>query len=100
MVDLDIPPLTADPSLKPAREDKLEKGRRKARRSMAWFSFWFLVFSCTAILYRLLFNDDPTLIAAALITVSPVLTGMFALFGSVILGYLGVSVAEKIFKKD
>jgi hypothetical protein len=100
MSDLDIPPLKADPLMQPPREDKLEKGRRKARRSMAWFSFWFLVLSCTAILYRVLFNDDPTIMAAALITVAPVLTGMFALFGSVILGYLGVSVVEKIFKKD
>jgi hypothetical protein len=100
MTDLDIPPLVADPAMKPAREDKLEKGRRKARRSMAWFSFWFLVFSCTAILYKLLFGDDPTVIAAALVTASPVLTGMFTAFTLIVVGYLGVSVSERIFKKD
>ena len=82
------------------RIEKLDLGRRLARRRMAWVSFGFLLVSGTLIIGGLVLRDDPTLLAQALATASGPLTGVLTVFTTVVLGYLGTSVAEKIFRKE
>lgn len=96
--NLDIPELKADP-LGPTNTEKLEKGRRQARRRMAWISFFSIELLTGIIFYKLLFNGNPEVTAQVLMTAFPVLSGLLMFHVSVILGYLGVSVAEQIFKR-
>ncbi len=77
----------------------LDTGRRLARRRMAWLSFIFLLVLGTAIMVGLLVRTDPTLFAQALATASGVLTGLLTVFTTIVLGYLGVSVAESVLKR-
>jgi hypothetical protein len=79
-------------------EAQLDAGRRMARRRMAWWSFMFLLGASSAILGALLFGQS-AVVAAALSAAATVVVGIFTVFTSIVLGYLGVSVAENIFKK-
>ena len=78
---------------------EVDKGRRLARRYMAWLSFFFLLCVGLSIMYGVIWSPDPVTIASALSTASPVLTTVCGFFTTIVLGYLGVSVAEKILKK-
>lgn len=89
--------LKADP-LGPTTGEKLEKGRRRARRFMAWLSFYYLIIVSTTLLYKLLFGNSPE-VASAILTAHPVITTAIAPFILILLGYLGVSVTEKIFAR-
>lgn len=83
----------------PAVEDDLDSGRRLARRRMAWISFLLLVVISSIIVWTLVFNDSRYDIASALnVAVTP-LTAIYTVFTSIVLGYLGVSVVEKIFRR-
>lgn len=77
--------------------DDLDRKRRLARRRMAWFSFWLLALYSTAILGGILWGGST--VAAALATAITAVVGIYTVFTSIILGYLGVSVVENIFKK-
>lgn len=76
--------------------ENLDRGRRLARRRMAWISFWFLILVSTGIISGLLFGGPA--VATAISVASTALVGIYTVFTSIILGYLGVSVAENIFK--
>ncbi len=79
--------------------DEYEEKRRLARRRMALVSFWFLIASGVAILAILLFHHQRAEVAQALQTASFVVGSLMAMPTAIVLGYLGVSVAEQIFKK-
>lgn len=78
-------------------EQALDHGRRLARRRMAWFSFWFLIALSTAIIAGIFTIGQP--FAAAISTATTAIVGIYTIFTSIVVGYLGVSVAENIFKK-
>ena len=80
-----------------SKMEELDQGRRLARRRMAWISFWFLIGASTAILAGILLG--PATIPAAISTATTAIVGIYTVFTSIVLGYLGVSVAENIFKK-
>jgi hypothetical protein len=65
---------------------------------MAWISFWFLIGTSTAILAGSLVGGPA--VATAISTATTAIVGIYTVFTSIILGYLGVSVAENIFKKQ
>ena len=79
--------------------DELDHDRRRARRRMALASFILVSLKSAAVTYALVYSDARAEIATALVTASPVIIGILTLHASIILGYLGVSVAEKIFHK-
>jgi hypothetical protein len=64
---------------------------------MAWCSFWFLIGASTLILTGIIVG--PPVVAASISTAMAAIVGIYTVFTSIILGYLGVSVAENIFKK-
>ena len=76
--------------------EELDRGRRMARRRMAWISFWFLIGISTAIMIGILWCGAT--VAAAISTATTAIVGIYTVFTSIVLGYLGVSVAENIFK--
>ena len=80
--------------------EQLDKGRRLARRRMAWMSFAFLVATGSLIVGSLTLREDPTLVASALATASGPLVGVLTVFVAIVLGYLGISGAERMFKRD
>lgn len=79
---------------------ELERGRRMARRHMAWYSFWLLFGSSALIVLALVFAQDREGVAAALDTARPLLTSMLTVFTTIVLGYFGASVTERILKKE
>jgi hypothetical protein len=79
-------------------KDELDTGRRLARRQMAWISFWFLILASCGILAAILLGN-PIVATQAIPAATTAIVGIYTVFTSVILGYLGVSVAENIFKK-
>lgn len=78
---------------------ELDRGRRLARRRMAWASFLFLLVSGSLLMYGLVLGDSRESVAAAVSVASGVVTGLFTVFTTIVLGYLGVSVCERIFNK-
>lgn len=78
---------------------ELDRGRRLARRYMGWGSFGFLMTSGILIVGKLLFMQDPTLFATALVTAQPVLASLFGVFTVITVGYLGFSAMENTFKR-
>lgn len=79
--------------------EALDRGRRLARRRMAWLSFAFLVFFGLMTTYGLTFSPARESFAAALSVATVPVTGLLTVFTSIVLGYLGVSVVEQMFKK-
>lgn len=77
----------------------LERGRRLARRRFAWISFGIIILITAAIMLGLLFHSDPVAFGQAVASVTGILTTILWVFTTLILGYLGVSVAEKIFTR-
>ena len=78
-------------------DENLDLNRRLARRRMAWYSFWFLIIISAAIIAGIFTIGQP--FAAAISTATTAIVGIYTIFTSIIVGYLGVSVAENIFKK-
>lgn len=76
----------------------LDRGRRMARRRMAWISFWFLILVSSIIVAGVVLPGGAN-VAAAIATAGTAIVGIYTVFTSIVLGYLGVSVAENIFKK-
>jgi hypothetical protein len=77
----------------------LDKGRRLARRRMAWVSFSLMVVIALALFGALLISPERAAIATALNMVSTLLGTIMSLFTLIILGYLGISGAESILTK-
>lgn len=75
---------------------ELDKGRRLARRGMAWLSFTALLVEA-GILMAGTFLAGP-LFAANLTAVAPILTGMFWAQAAIVGAYLGVSLTEALKK--
>lgn len=78
----------------------LDRGRRLARRRFARASFVFLYVYAVVVVATLLWDDDRKEIAAALATASGAIAAAVTPLTLILLGYLGVSLAEKIFGKD
>lgn len=76
----------------------LDTGRRIARRRMAQISFGVLLAMFLAVVPTLLWSDDRVEIAKVLTSASPILIGLLTAFTTILMAYLGVSVAEKISK--
>jgi Mn2+/Fe2+ NRAMP family transporter len=79
--------------------DDLDRRRRQARRRMAWVSFSLMVGTAVAILYGVVLSPERTDIADAIDVSSSVLNGLLTAFTTVVLGYLGVSVYERVAKR-
>ena len=75
---------------------ELDKGRRLARRGMAWLSFTALLVEA-GVLMAGTFMAGP-LFAANLAAVAPILTGMFWAQAAIVGAYLGVSLTEALKK--
>lgn len=65
---------------------------------MAWISFWFLIL-VSAIIVAGIILPGGSAVASAIATAMSAIVGIYTVFTSIVLGYLGVSVAENIFKK-
>lgn len=79
--------------------DDLDRKRRLARRRMAWISFLFLLVMSTLIVAGLTLSPRPVQVAEALKVASGAITGILTVFTTIVLGYLGVSLAEQVLKK-
>lgn len=77
-------------------EIALDIGRRLARRRMATVSFGVLVVETASVTAFLLLSPHRTEVAAALGVAAPLITGMMSVHAAIVLGYMGVSVAEKV----
>lgn len=66
---------------------------------MAWVSFSLMVGTAVAILYGVVLSPERTDIADAIDVSSSVLNGLLTAFTTVVLGYLGVSVYERVAKR-
>ena len=75
-------------------DERLERGRRLARRRMAWASFIFMLGTATTVLGLLLFSPDRLNIAKALGESEGLIKTVYALTTVVIVGYLGISGVE------
>jgi len=84
----------------PEQERMLERGRRLERRRYARISFGMILVTSILVIGNLLFSPNRTEVATALATAAPLITGLMGVFTAVILGYLGVSTAERIWKRD
>lgn len=76
--------------------NRLEKGRRRARRTMACVSFYFMILTTFAMLGALLLHPSRESIANALGTVSMLLGSIYFFFTSIVAAYLGLSAAESV----
>lgn len=65
---------------------------------MAWISFWFLILVSAIIVAGIILLGGSA-VASAIATAMSAIVGIYTVFTSIVLGYLGVSVAENIFKK-
>ncbi len=74
----------------------LDKGRRLARRGMAWLSFTALLVEAGVLMVGT-FMAGP-LFAANLAAVAPILTGLFWAQAAIVGAYLGVSLTEALKK--
>ncbi len=77
-------------------EDELDKGRRLARRGMAWLSFIALLVEAGVLLVGT-FVAGP-LFTANIAAVAPILTGLFWAQTAIVGAYLGVSLTEALKK--
>jgi len=82
--------------MKQITKHELDVGRRLERRRYARISFALIVANSIIITSVLLLSSDRQVVAEALATAAPLITGMLGVFTAVILGYLGVSAAERI----
>ena len=80
--------------------DTLDAGRKMARRRMAWYSFIFMIAFGCLLAYGLVLSPARESVATAVSTASGPLIGLMTVFTTIVCAYLGVSVAEKIFKKQ
>ena len=74
----------------------LEAGRRKTRRWIARISFACLVVFSTAILWGLVFSGDRAEIATSLSTAGAAVGTIFTFLTTIVLGYFGASLTERI----
>ena len=79
--------------------EMLNYQRRIARRRMAWISFLFLLAFSTLIVAGLMLSPRPVQVAEGLEVASGAITGILTVFTTIVLGYLGVSLAEQVLKK-
>ena len=77
----------------------LDEGRRKTRRSMAQVSFFILAVESGALWATLLVAPERGAVAMAFVSAWPVLVGTQGALLAIVLGYLGVSVVEKVLTK-
>jgi len=80
----------------PGEAASLDKGRRLARRRMAYLSFFFLLFTGIVVVVSLVYDSEREAIAAALQGGLGAIAGIIATFTTIILFYLGVSLAERL----
>jgi hypothetical protein len=73
---------------------KLDRGRRLARRLMGWFSFGALLVEAMALLAGV-FLGGPTFVANVTAT-APVLVGLFWVQAAIVGAYLGISLTEAL----
>jgi hypothetical protein len=66
---------------------------------MAYCSFGALLGAATVILYGVVVSPARESVAVAVQTASGVLTGLFAVFTTIVVTYLGASVSERIWGK-
>lgn len=78
----------------------LEYSRRLERRYYARISFGIIVLASLLIILALVFGEDKTQIAEALATASNIIGSLFGTLAIIVLGYMGVSVTERIHRKD
>ncbi len=88
---------TPDTSDTPDAPEKLNAGRRMARRRMGWLSFSALLIEAGALMVGV-FIGGPTF-AVNLAAAAPVLTGLFWAQAALVGAYLGVSLTEALKKK-
>jgi hypothetical protein len=79
--------------------EDLDRGRRLSRRRMARAAFWFMIVSGATIMVSLMLSEDRVEIATALSIASMIIGGIYGTLTLIILGYLGFSAAEQIWKK-
>lgn len=75
-------------------QEALDKGRRLARRRMAWISFAALLAEAAALLAGV-FLGGP-IFATNLTAAAPILTGLFWAQAALVGAYLGVSLTEAL----
>lgn len=80
--------------------EQLDRDRRTARRRMAWASFVFLLLVSTLVVSSLVLSPARLEIATAFATGSAALVGTFTVFSSIVLSYLGVSLVERLMRKE
>ena len=79
----------------PPDTSSLDRGRRLARRWMAWLSFAFLFVTGCLIVYGVIISPARESVATALDTASAVMGSLTGFFTILICAYLGVSFADK-----
>ena len=80
-------------------DEELDKGRRLARRRVAYISFFWLMAVATCIFAMLLFGDERKDVATALSTSSALLGTIIGVFTTIILAYFAASATERVMKK-
>lgn len=78
------------------QDTSLDRSRRLARRRMAGLSFALISIKGIAVYGALLFTESRHEVAQALVAAWPAMMSTQMILASIVLGYLGVSVAEKI----
>lgn len=89
-------PTSSDPT---TDTPSLEDGRRRSRRLWALASFLMLLVNNAVILWGLVFSPARESVATALEAGAVAYVGSTTVLASIVLGYLGVSVAERIWAK-
>lgn len=79
--------------------EELDRGRRMARRRWARVSFFVLVAESMGLWGALMFSEARAGIAAAFLAAWPVLIGAQGTLAMIVVAYLGVSVAERIWSQ-
>jgi hypothetical protein len=75
---------------------RMDAKRRKVRRYLAVGSFAYLVIQSAAICSFLILSDERQAIMAAFQGLTPMVIATNTMLVSIVLGYLGVSLTEKI----